>query len=153
MAQTRSVTLRFALVGASLVASSACTEQVRAPRDDSPPPPCPRDGWLVERVPLFPGTEIVTQRSTTRGRMDHTSYGGEVAAPFRRVRAFYVQCLGSEAEDHEGKASFARPVAGSRWQPGSGPLVVQTPQDMVDRVTLWDRGDGTTKVAISIAFP
>jgi hypothetical protein len=85
--------------------------------------------------------------------MDGCSYEGDVAAPFRRVRAFYVQCLGSAAEGDERVARFARPVIGSRWEPGSGPLVVATPRDMADTLTLRDRGDGTTKVAISIAIP
>jgi hypothetical protein len=153
MEPARTVPLGLALAGASLAALSACTEHSRRPDEHSPPPACPEDGWIDDRVPLFPGTEIQTRRRSTRGSMDSRSYVGAVAAPFRRVRAFYVQCLGSEAEGDEGKASFSRPVNGSRWQPGSGPLVEETPGDMVDGLTLWDRGDGTTEVAIRIAIP
>lgn len=50
-------------------------------------------------------------------------------------------------------ARFARPVTGTGWEPGSGPLLAETPQDMADSLTLWDRGDGTTKVAIGISLP
>lgn len=153
MERCRALTPRIALVGALLGPAAACTEHLRRPTDDSAPPACPGDGWLDDRVPLFPGTEIRTRRSTTRGRMDENSYVGDVAAPFRRVRAFYVHCLGSEAEDDEGVARFARPVTGTGWEPGSGPLLAETPQDMADSLTLWDRGDGTTKVAIGISLP
>lgn len=137
----------------ALALGSACTSSSRAPENEPPLPACPGDGELDADVPLFPGTVIRTRRGTTRGHMDVDTYVADVAAPFARVRDFYVQCLGSEALAGERSARFARPVTGSRWEPGSGPIMPEGPRDMADTVTLNEREDGTTTIFVSIAMP
>ena len=131
----------------------ACSAHKRDASEEPPLPACPSDGLINNLVPLFPDTVIRTRTATTKGRMDWTGYHGDVAAPFRRVRAFYIQCLGSEPLDRGHMASFACPVTGTRWEPARYEYVIEHPRDMADTVSLTDHGDGTTEVSIDIAIP
>lgn len=84
--------------------------------------------------------------------MDSDTFVGETAAPFERVRAFYVRCLDSSASGGEYQARFERQIDGP-WTPAVARSELLSPQDMRDEITVTDLGDGSTSIQYKLSYP
>jgi hypothetical protein len=84
--------------------------------------------------------------------MDSDTFVGESAAPFERVRDFYVRCLDSRASGGEHQARFERQLDGP-WTPAVARSGLLSPRDMRDEIVVKDLGDGTTSIQFRLSYP